>query len=105
VDLHGIRDRAQARQTAQEILCGAPDGTARDRVLEVAIDGRDPSLEPPDVIHWTAPNVAHRVLQPIPLGGQHAQQPAPARHQRVRLLGDRVGERGHITPPRTRAAP
>jgi hypothetical protein len=32
--------RPYARHTAEEILFGAPDGTARDRVIEVAIGGR-----------------------------------------------------------------
>ncbi len=85
--------RSHPRHTAEKILFGAPDGTARNRVIEVALDRRDPSLKPPDVIHQTAPNRAHRVLQPIPLGGQHVQQPAAARHQRVQLLDDSIGER------------
>jgi CRP-like cAMP-binding protein len=77
------RLRAGAAGEVIEILFGAPDRTARNRVIEVAIDSPDPSLEPADVLHQTTPNRTTRVLQPIPLRGQHVQQLSAARHQRV----------------------
>jgi len=53
----------------------------------------DASLAPPDVIHQAAPNRAHRVLQPIPLGGQHVQQLATPGDQRIQRLHGRIRER------------
>jgi len=53
----------------------------------------DASLAPPDVIHQAAPNRAHRVLQPVPLGGQHVQQLATPGDQRIQRLHGRIRER------------
>ena len=97
-DQRATHHRPHARHTAKEILFGAPDRTARNRVVEVVIDSRDPSLEPADVLHQTTPNRTTRVLQPIPLRGQHVQQLSAARHQRVQLLDDGVRERARRGP-------
>jgi len=85
-------DRTHPRHTAQQIVLGAPHGTARNGVVEIAIDRRDPSLEPADVLHQAAPNRAPRGLQPMPLRGQQVQQLAAARQERVQVLDDGVRE-------------
>ena len=57
--------RTHAWHRSQEILFRAPDRAALDRVVEIAIDLGDATLEPPDVIRETLPDRRCRVLEPI----------------------------------------
>src|SRR5215467_5887700 len=61
-------------QCAQEILLRAPDRAPLDRLVEIAIDLGDPSLEPPNVISQSLSDKCRRVLEPIALVRQHVEQ-------------------------------
>ena len=86
-------DGADARHRAQEVVLRAPDGAPLDRVVEVLIDRVELAFEPADVVADAPPDGAHRVLEPIALGAQHAHQlPAPP-EQGIERGRDRIGQR------------
>lgn len=86
-------DGADAGHGAEQVLFDTPDRALLDGVIEIAIDGRDASLERADVLRDVPTDRRARVLQSIPLGGHHVKELSPPRHQGRKVLAPGIWER------------
>jgi len=90
----GPRDRGtDAGDAAQEVFLDAPDRTLLNRATDLVINIRDAALEPADMVAQVAGHGSRRDMgEPQPLGVEHLQQLAPARHEEGEGLRVCIGE-------------